>query len=154
MNHDEPAKEENAANAPQAPTWYWVVAIVALLWNLMGLLAFFGQVTMTPETIAELPEEQQPLYENIPVWVNIAFACAVIGGTLGCVGLLMRRKWALPVLVLSLLGVLVQMSHSFFMSDAIAVLGPTALVMSLLVIIIGILLFGLAQFSISKRWLR
>ena len=154
MNHDDPAIDEDTATAQKAPTWFWVVAIIALIWNLMGLAAFFGQVMMTPEAIAELPAEQQPLYENIPVWVNIAFACAVIGGTLGCVGLLIRKRWALPVLVLSLLGVLVQMSHSFFMTNAVAVLGPTALVMSLLVIVIGVLLIGFARFSISKGWLQ
>lgn len=25
------------------PTWYWIVVTVALLWNLMGVMAFFAQ---------------------------------------------------------------------------------------------------------------
>ena len=41
-------------------------------------------------------------------WVTGAFAIAVFGGTLGCIGLLMLKSWSKLLLLISLLGVLAQ----------------------------------------------
>lgn len=134
--------------------WFKVVSCIALLWNLLGLMAFVMQITMSQEAIAALPENQQPLYDNVPFWVNVAFACAVIFGTLGCVGLVLRAKWALPLFIVSLVGVLVQNFHIFAISDAIAALGPTIAIMPVTVILIGFGLILLARAGIAKGWLR
>ncbi len=148
---DSVANDSSLNSSP--PAWFWVVSVVALVWNLIGLAAFVMQVLMTEEAIAALPEEQQPLYENIPVWATLAFAVATIGGTLGCVGLLMRKAWSFPVFVLSVLGVLVQVGRIFLLTDALGILGPQAVVMPLMVIVIGIALIVYSKSAISKGWL-
>ena len=66
------------------------------------------------ETLKAIPENQQHLYKNIPLWVNIVFACEVFGGTFGCIALLLRKKWALLLFVISILGVLAQNSNIWF----------------------------------------
>ena len=73
-----------------------VVAIVALLWNLLGCLAFFSDLRLSPDDLARLPEAQQALYAARPGWAVAATAVAVFGGVLGSIGLLLRRKWAFP----------------------------------------------------------
>ena len=90
------------------PKWFKVVAVIALLWNLLGCLAFAMDLRMTPEDVAALPEAQQALYAARPGWAVVATAVAVIGGALGCLGLLLGRKWAFVLLLLSLAGILVQ----------------------------------------------
>lgn len=151
-NPKEPVENDGTESAT-APKWFLIVSIVFLLWNVLGLMAFFMQVLMSEDALKALPEDQQTLYENLPIWVNIAFACAVIGGTLGCIGLLLKKKWALPLFVISILGVLVQNSYSFLMSDVVKVMGPAAVVMPLVVIAIGIGLVFLSKSAISKGWL-
>ena len=108
----------------KAPTWFMVVAGVLLVWNLLGVMSYVSQVTMTPEALAALPEVQRRLYENTPEWATAAFAIAVNGGALGCVLLLLKRSLAGLFLQLSLAGVSVQMFHSFFMSESFEVFGP------------------------------
>ena len=136
------------------PVWFWVVGVVALLWNLMGAMAYIGQAYMTDEVKAALPADQQALLENIPAWATAAFAIAVWGGVLGCLALLLRKKWARPVLVISLLGILVQMSYSFFMSNALEVYGTAqGMVMPLLIIVIGVVLVLFAKSSQNKGWI-
>ncbi|MGB5668206.1 MAG: hypothetical protein WBM53_15325 [Maribacter sp.] len=136
------------------PVWFWVVSVVALLWNLMGAMAYIGQAYMTDEVKAALPADQQALLENIPAWATAAFAIAVWGGVLGCIALLLRKKWARPVLVISLLGILVQMSYSFFMSNALEVYGTAqGMVMPLLIIVIGVVLVLFAKSSQNKGWI-
>ena len=90
----------------------------------------------------------------MPLWVNIVFAGEVFGGTLGSVGLLLRKKWALPLFAVSILGVLSQTIHIYFRSDAISVMGAPAVVMPLVAILIGVGMIVLTKSAIAKGWLR
>ena len=155
MNED--ATETDATESSDKtspPVWFWVISIIALLWYLMDMSAFSMRVLMTDDFIRAMPENQQHLYRNMPLWVNIVFAGEVFGGALGCVGLLLRKKWALPLFVVSILGVLSQTFHVYFLSDAVSTMGTPAVVMPLLAILIGIGMIVLAKSAIPKGWLR
>ena len=134
------------------PKWFMIVAVVLLVWNLLGVMAYIMQVMMSPETLAALPQEQRQLYENTPAWATAAFAVAVNFGALGCVLLLLRKNLAGLFLQLSLAGVLVQMFHSFFISKSFEVFGPGGLVMPVMVIVIAIYLVLLAAKAKTNRW--
>ena len=90
----------------QRPMWFMLVAVLALLWNLFGLYSFYVHVSATPEVIATWPEVQQQIAAVTPGWIFVPFAIATIGGTLGSLGLSLGKRWAVPVLLLSLLGML------------------------------------------------
>ena len=136
------------------PAWFWIVSVLALLWNLLGAIMYLGQAFITDDVKAALPADQLALLENIPAWATAAFAIAVWAGVLGCLALLLRKKWARPVLLLSLLGILVQMGYSFFMTNAAEVYGPAqGVVMPLLLIGIGIGLVLFAKSSQTKGWI-
>lgn len=95
---------------------------------------------MTEEMLATLPPEQQTLFNDTPVWVNVCFAIGVIAGVLGCLLLLIRSNWAIACLVLSLVGVVGQFSYMFFMTDTPAIMGATAMVLPAMIVVISILL--------------
>lgn len=135
------------------PKWFLVLAIVLAVWNLMGVMAFFMQISMTAEQIAALPEKEQMLYQDIPMWVNIAFGCAVFGGALGCIALALKKAIALPILVISLVGVIVQMFHSFVIANSFEVYGPGSAIMPIMVMIIAIVLVWLANNAKTKGWI-
>jgi len=136
----------------KAPGWFMIVAALALIWNLLGVMAYIMQVTMSPEAFAALPEAQRQIYENTPKWATAAFAIAVNGGALGCILLLLKRNLAGLFLQLSLAGVVVQMLHSFFMSNSFEVFGPGGLVMPVLVFVIAVYLVTLAAKAKVNRW--
>ena len=136
----------------KAPTWFTVVAAVMLVWNLLGVMAFIAQVMMSPEAMAALPDAERQLYETTPVWATAAFAIAVICGAVGCLMLLLKKNLAANFLQLSLVGVLVQMYHAFFMSKSFEVFGPGQMVMPVMVIIIAIYLVTLAAKAKARRW--
>ena len=142
----------DATTTPMPRTFYWISG-AALLWNLLGIAAYVGQVTMTPEAIAALPEAQRALYENVPGWVTSAFAIAVNAGAIGCLLLILKKALALPVLILSLVAVLIQMFHNFFLSNAIEVMGAAAVVGPAFVILIGIYLVWFANDAKKKGWI-
>ncbi len=142
-----------AKNLTTAPKSFWIISGIFLLWNLMGVMAFVMQLTMSDEALAAPPEAQRDLYLGTPVWATAAFAVAVFGGTLGCILLLMRKAWAVPVLILSLVGIATQMFHAFFLSPALEVLGAGGLVMPILVTAGAIFLIWYSRNARSKDWI-
>ena len=143
-----------AAHDPTTvPRSFWILGGIFLVWNLLGVMAFAMQVTMSDEALAALPAAQRDLYQNTPAWANGAFALAVLGGTLGCVGLLLRKSWAVPVFVLSLLGILIQNFHAFALSPALEVLGPGGLVMPVLVTAGAVFLIWYARRARARAWI-
>lgn len=136
------------------PAWFWVVSVVALIWNLLGAMAYLAEAFITDEMKAAMPADQLELMENTPAWATAAFAIAVWGGVLGCIGLLLRKKWARPVLVVSLLGILVQMSYFFFMTNAAEIYSVVqGVIMPVLFILIAVGLVLFAKTAQKKGWI-
>jgi hypothetical protein len=143
---------KNATTKP--PVWFWIVSVLALLWNLMGVMNYLGSTFMKEAMKAEMTPEQVNLMESTPAWVTAAFAIAVWFGAAGCIGLLLRKKWAKSALGMSLIGILVQTGYGFFMTNATEVYGQTeAFIIPMMVIVIGIFLIFFARLSERKLWI-
>jgi len=100
----------------KAPTWFWIIGVIALLWNGLGVFAYLQQVMMSAEQFAALPEIQQDLLSTQPVWVTAAFAIAVFAGFVASISWLMQKRVTVRLYLLSLLAVIVQFS-SYFIVD-------------------------------------
>lgn len=123
---------------------FWLIAGAGLIWNLMGCLNYVMQTNA--DVVAEMPEVYQIIINGRPAWATAAFAIAVFAGAVGCILLLLRRRIAAELLVLSLLGILATV---VFTTMLIGFVPSTAL--SLLV---GIALFWYATIARRKGWLR
>ena len=130
-----------------------VFAWLMVLWNGIGVAAFFSQIMMTPQMIAQLPEAQQAVYRDIPVWSYSAYALAVFGGLIGSILLALGKKLAFPVLVISLAGVVVQQYYNFVVIDAISIMGWGIVVMPVIVTAIALLLVLISQRGVRAGWL-
>ena len=132
------------------PMWFLVVAGLALVWNLMGVAAYLNQMTMD---LSALPEAQRLFYQTIPAWATAAFAIAVFAGVAGSIGLLLKKRWAIPVLVVSFVGAVVQMTHSLLLGNGLEVFGTSALILPLITLAIGLALIGFAMLSKNRAWI-
>ena len=90
---------------------FWVICVVALIWNVMGSINFVMQ--MNPEMVAKFPEEAQSLITSRPLWATIAFAVAVFGGVLAEVLLLIKKASAYYLFIASFLGIIITNIHTF-----------------------------------------
>ena len=102
---------------------YWLISIVALFWNFMGIIAYLGQAYISDDALKMLPEENQLYFSNVPAWVTAAFAIAVFGGFLGAIGLIIRKKWAYFLFVISFLALVAQHVYNFFIQNYIEMTG-------------------------------
>ena len=142
-------------DATQTPPGHFkVVAIIALIWNLIGVAAFARFMVMlgNPEAMSALPDEQRAMIESTPAWAHAAYGVAVIAGAIGSLLLVLRKNLAGPVLVVSLAGILVQQFHAFVVADGLANYGGQGLIMPIIVLAIGIYLVVLARQAKANGW--
>ena len=143
----------HTTGAVKAPLWFYFVAVVSLIWNIMGLLAFVIQMSMTPDAMTQMSPEQIKLYESTPTWLNLVFGFAVVSGVIGCLLILIKKAFSYKVLLASFVAVIVQMGYVFGIQQAVSVLGSDVLVMPSVVILWGIFLVWLSRFAVTKHWL-
>ncbi|HZW63635.1 MAG TPA: hypothetical protein VFF15_08350 [Flavobacteriaceae bacterium] len=130
------------------PVWFWLVSVVALLWNGMGVFAYLARVFVTDEMVAEMPPEQQAEFlREYPAWVTAAFALAVFCGALGCIALLLRKKWAYTLFVLSAIAAIAQHIYIFMNVEL------TSVVMPVLVIVVCVSLIWFAKKAMKENWI-
>ena len=141
-------------NSNKPTALYWVVAVVALLWNGWGTLVYLTQAFMTDEVLEMLPAEQQEALANTPSWVTAMFAVAVWFGLLGAIALLLKKKWAYPLFIISLIGVLGQNVHNFFMSNNAEIYGAQAYIMPVVVIVVSIYFVYYSKNAAAKGLLK
>jgi hypothetical protein len=132
---------------------FYVISSMALVWNLMGVFNYLGQVLMSDELLASLPKDQQLLYQDVPAWVTAAFAVAVFSGTLGAVFLLLKKKIASTFFILSFVGIVTQMSYGLLLDEKTDNYGPLGLLMPLMIIAVGAYLIWYSKKAKENRWL-
>lgn len=133
------------------PAWFWIAAGLALLFEAVGCFMYIAQVTADR---AALPLDQRAMWDATPAWMVAAYATAVWVGLIGSVLLLMRRKLAVPILLLSLIAVIVQFSGLFLVPQLRQTVPDTALVMPIIIIVACYLVFQLARLAGKRGWLR
>ncbi|WP_438976784.1 hypothetical protein [Polaribacter sp.] len=138
------------ATTTKPSTSFWVISILAIIWNLIGVIVYLGQAYMTDDMKALMTEEQLAIIENSPIWATAAFAIAVWFGLLGSILLTLRKKLSKSVLYISLLGVIVQLIYNFFMSNAIEVYGTQGIIQPLITLTISLFLVSYAKQADKK----
>lgn len=129
------------------PIWFWIVAIIGLIWNGMGVNAYLQQAYNTESFRNMYTQEQLEIAANTPSWVTAAFAIAVFTGLLGFVFILLRKKIGYSLLLLSLLAVIVQMSY-ILMNGYASDIG-----MTVMIIAFAILFVILGRLFKTKGWI-
>ncbi len=139
-------------NQNRVPVTFWIIAGIALLWNLMGLSAFVSDMMLTPENIAAMPEPQKSLYESSPGWLKIFYGAATISGVLASIGLLMRKNWAKILFFISLIAVIIQLAYQFLFMNILETMG-SSVALPIMVLLIAVFLWYFSKKSSFRGWL-
>lgn len=109
MNADIAPTPPIPARSKPAPPWYWAASGLGLAWNAFGVVQFAQAVASTRESLVAMgmSEVQAEAMSSYPLWMTAAFAIGTLGGLIGSVLLLGRRRIALPAFMASLAGYVV-----------------------------------------------
>jgi hypothetical protein len=132
------------------PAWFRVVALLAVVWNAIGVFMYLSSVGLFGDPMTGLSEAERAAASSIPAWITGAFAIGTFAGLIGSLGLLLRKTWAQPVLVVSLIGLLVLEGWIVFFSGALEAFGLT---FPILVSAGAVLLAWLATYARGRGWL-
>lgn len=135
----------NSTNKP--PIWFWIVSVIALIWNGMGVNAYLQQAYNTESYRAMYTAEQLEIESNLPAWVTAAFAIAVFAGALAAIGLILRKSWSVKLWLLSLIAVIVQMGYTLINGYA------SSIVMTIMIIAFAFIFVWFARKSEANGWL-
>ena len=130
----------------RAPGWLRIVAALGLVWNLFGVYQYLM-------TVGVVAGADAAAVAAMPAWVTGAFAIAVFGGALGCVGLLMLKSWSKLLLLVSLLGVLAMDVWMFALSGLGGTMANAEMAVTACVLVIAVLLVWLSYSADRKGWL-
>jgi len=132
------------------PFWYWIIAVIALLWNLIGLFDFYSSVTMNLEYLQASGESVVEFVKHMPMWAKAAWGIAVIASVLGSICLLLRKAWAFKLFVLALIGQILALIYQFTAEQKIEVEGAT--LATVIIFVIALFLIWFAHLANKKGW--
>lgn len=136
----------SASTNSQPGIAFWVIGVLALLWNLIGFFLYYSGVSATPEDLASVyTEEQVTLITSTPAWATSANAIAVVFGVIGAVLLLVRKRLAVAAFAVSLVAVIVQDIYVFGMTNSLDVFGTQVAVIQGLVLVVAVFLLWYAN---------
>jgi hypothetical protein len=148
----------------KTPWHLWVVGTVTLLWNAGGAYDYVMVRTANEayldQMAAQAGAEQAELYAgylaDFPIWVSACWAFGVWGGVLGSILLLARSRDALPVFVVSFLGMLGNSVWGYFLSPTpmTQMMGTAAALFSLAIFVVAILLIAYSRSMTRQGVLR
>ena len=136
--------------ATKTPRHLWIVGIVALLWSLMGAMDYIMTQTKNEAYMSQFSPEQLEFYYSFPAWLVAFWAIAVWGGVLGAVLLLVRKKLAAPVLLVSFLCMVVVTVHNYGFAGAADIGGGMELFFSVVIFVVALALVIYAR-SMAKK---
>ena len=130
----------------KSPTHLWLVGGLALLWNAFGALDFVMTQTRNETYMGQFSPEQLDYFYGFPAWVVATWALATWGGVLGCVLLLLRKRWAVPVFGASLVCMLLTTVHNYVLTNGLEVAGGVfPIVFSALIFVVAAMLLVYAR---------
>ena len=138
-----------------APGNFRVISILAIVWMALGCLSYIMHVTLSPEAIAALPKGQAELIRTTPSWYYALFGIATWGGLAGAIALLLKRRFAVPLLLISWVAAALQFAYNFLVQDGWRLLGGfSGAIMPFAIVGLGIFFWNYARGAAAKGWIR
>jgi len=134
-----------------APRWFTVAALAAVAWEIFGCFMYLMQVRVDP---ASLPVDQRALWDAAPSWMMAAYAVAVWVGLIGAILLVMRRRLAEKLLLVSLVAVIVQFSALLLVPELRNLTTSDALFLPFVIVVACYVIWHFAFTSRRAGWLR
>ncbi len=135
----------------KTPWHLWLVGVVAVLFNAIGVFDFVMSMTQGASYMASagMTQAQIAHYLQMPVWMTAVWAIGVWGAILGSVLILLRNRLAVPVFAVSLSAFLVSLLYTYVLTDGGAIMGTTMAIVS--AVITALLLFFLWYSRLMTR---
>ena len=152
--------EQTMVPATAAPKGLYVVGVLALLWNGFGAYDYLMTRMRNMDYIAGMMPDADPnavlaWIDAFPIWAQFGWGLGVWGGLLGAILLLVRSRWAVPVLAASLVGAVLGLGYQIVAAPPLAGMdGAMNELMPFVIILVALALFLYARAMRARGVLR
>jgi hypothetical protein len=140
-------------DSAKPPFWFMIFAALAILWGLAGVYACYSQLSLTPQQLAQLPPAQATAFSSMPLAIRAAYVVATVGGLVGGLLLIARRRWARTAFIVSLLGIVIQFGWTFGPYQGLAKFGAGAVAFPAFIAAVCLAEIWFAGFALKRGWL-
>lgn len=138
----------------KTPWHLWVVGILSAFWNAGGAFDYLATKLRLDFYMSNFTQLQLDYFYSLPAWFTIFWALGVWGSFLGSIALLLRKRWAVPLFAISLLGLIVTSIYSLFFSNGMEIMGTGGTIFSAVIFVILVLLLIYARRMSARGVLR
>ena len=131
--------------------WYLIGAIASLLFMALGCAIYVMHVTADP---AALPLDQRAAYAAEPAWVTALNAVAVWVGLIGAVLLVLKRRLAETLLLVSFIATLLWLAGLLLVPALRNALSTNDVAVAVIVTLIIGTIWSFGRHSRQRGWLR
>ena len=110
---------------PGRPWHLWLIGIVGSLWSSIGVISFVLTQMNVEAVMSRFPPQQREYFESFPWWAVAFWAIGVLGGAIGCLLLLLKKRLAFHALLASVIGAMVCNLGGLFLLGGLEVMGGT-----------------------------
>ena len=137
-----------------APVHLWIIGVLALLWNCVGCYDYQMTRMRNTDYLASMMPEVDPnamlaWVDGFPIWAQFGWGLGVWAGLLGSLLLLVRSRWAVLVLGLSLVGAVLGLGYQIV--GAPPAPGATGGMMEIMPYVIIAIALGLFLYARAMR---
>lgn len=130
-------------------TAFWILAVLFLLWNLFGVAGYLMERMLSETAYMEMyGAEMSAVRDLYPIWTKATYALAVWSGLLAAIMLLLRRRFAVPLFMLSLVSAIISFIWGLTNAQYIEAAGGMAAAWMMPIIVVGA---GLLEVFYSRR---
>jgi hypothetical protein len=101
----------------RTPAIYWIVAVLATVWNAFGGFDYLMTQTRNEAYLANFTDPQRVYFESFPMWMEATWALGVWGGVAGSLLLLARSRHAVAAFGVSLAGLAVSTLYQYVLNS-------------------------------------
>ena len=144
----------------RAPIHLWIIGGIAALWGAFGGYDYIMTRMRDTEYLGEMMPGVDPnafldWIDGFPIWADFGWGLGVWGGLIGAILLLMRNRYAVWAMGLSLVGAVLGLGYQIALAPPLAgAEGPMFEVMPYVIILVALALFLYARAMEKKGVLR
>jgi hypothetical protein len=103
-NHGGGIAMNDVVSGVKAPTSFWIVAVLGLLWNCFGAYLYMLARLDPATALAGVDPAMRDYVANQPVWANVGYGLGIWGSFFGSAAMVLRSRHAVLLFAISFVG--------------------------------------------------
>ncbi len=136
------------------PIWFYIIAVVAVLWNAMGVFDYIMTQYRVESYMGAFTEAQLDFFYGFPAWYVAIWATAVFAALVASLLLLVRMKLATPLFALSTVLFVINAVYIFGFTAALEIMGVSNVIFSAVIFATLLGLWWFSRMAERRGWLK